>query len=120
MRTTTFEPIYGDGDYGEYIFPNQQLFARESALYADIAAWDEGDLHWSAPKESYFLLGIDRVPSPALDVLNALFAVGAFKPEGATFLAETWGAVDFCDQQGFEESERLTKETLHDSTRRSS
>lgn len=38
--------------------------------------------------------------------------MGAFRPEGATVLAETWGAVDFYDQQGFEESEQLTKEML--------
>src|SRR6266540_3471696 len=35
-----------DGDYGEYIFPNQQLFSRESTLYADIAAYEDGKLFW--------------------------------------------------------------------------
>ncbi len=103
---------YVDGDYGEYTFPNQQLFSRESTLYADISANEDGKLFWSAPKDSYAVLGIVNVHSPAYDILDALSAVGVFTPEGARIVADVWGQVEFRNAEGWEEQRRLTTEML--------
>src|SRR6185436_5459691 len=93
---------YVDGDYGEYIFPNRELFSRESTLYADMAAYEDGKLFWSAPKDSYAVIGIGSFHSPAFEILDTLSVVGAFKPKGARIVADVWGQVDFRDAEGWE------------------
>jgi hypothetical protein len=103
---------YVDGDYGEYIFPNRELFSRQSTLYADMAAYEDGKLFWSAPKESYGVIGIRFLLSPAFEILEALSVAGALRPEGARIVADVWGQVDFRNTEGWEEKERLTREMV--------
>lgn len=85
-----------EGFAGEYIVPNGSVFTRESRLYADIEAYEDGTLHWSAPRASARLF----VSSPAaLQVAEALSVLGAFCPDGLRAAAELWGAVEFRETQ---------------------
>lgn len=101
---------YVDGDYGEYIFSNHQIYTRESKLYADLGAYEDGKLFWNVPET---ITGrILRCDPPANKVIDALYAVGAFSKEGVKVVANVWSQVDFHDSQNWQDSDRLTKETL--------
>lgn len=101
---------YVDGDYGEYIFPNDKIFLRESKLYADIGAHEDDDVFWNTP-EGYPPTGFNFDP-PAYQAVEALAAVGTFSADGINVVADVWGELDFCDTQNFEDSRRLTETML--------
>ncbi len=109
---------YLDGPVSEYIFPNSPTHNRESRMYVDIEAYEDGIPHWSAPS------GTDRLYSmlkpPALLAAEALSAVGAFSEAGLSIVANIWADVDFSvierepdkHPQQFAESDRLTQAML--------
>lgn len=109
---------YLDGPVSEYIFPNSPIHNRESRMYVDIEAYEDGIPHWSAPA------GTDRLFSmfepPALLAAEALSAVGAFSEAGLSIVAKVWSDVDFSvterepdkHSQQFAESNRLTQAML--------
>ena len=105
-----------DGEYGEYIFPNNQLFTRESLLYADVATHEDGVLYWSVPA-GRSRMRFQRDPSSYVTA-EALAAVGAFTSEGLSVVAETWGGVEFRDTTGAQESDRLIHKMLDELIRR--
>lgn len=43
---------YLEGEYSEYIMPNWTLFQRETALYADVAAGEDGGHNGCRPREA--------------------------------------------------------------------
>jgi len=43
---------YLEGHAGEYIAPNWAVYQRESLLYADVEAYQDGKLEWSSPRDS--------------------------------------------------------------------
>ncbi|WP_370322576.1 hypothetical protein [Oricola sp.] len=88
---------YLDGPMSEYIFPNSPLHNRESLLYVDIEAYEDGFPHWSAPKGKEHLFPI--MEPPALSAVEALSAVGAFSEAGLSIVAEVWGAAEFAVTQ---------------------
>ncbi|MBL8578695.1 MAG: hypothetical protein JNK47_15845 [Mesorhizobium sp.] len=83
---------YLEGDYGEYVMENWALFQRESALYADVFADENGTGSWYGPSQ-------DRVrfagflPS-CFRVVDALEAFGVLSREGLKILGEVWGEYD--------------------------
>jgi hypothetical protein len=101
---------YLEGDYGEYIVPNWQLYSRESTLYADIEADEEGNLSWSEPRgfPDRSLVIDPRV----CVVLQALEAIGAFTREGLEIVSSVWGQLEFRDEQTSHDSEALIQKTL--------
>ncbi len=40
---------YLEGGMSEYIFPNATVWSRESALYADVIAFEDGEPQWAQP-----------------------------------------------------------------------
>ena len=40
---------YIEGDMGQWIVPNRQLYSREAVLYADLTCSDAGGLDWNDP-----------------------------------------------------------------------
>ena len=109
---------YPDGPMSEYIFPNSPLHIRESRLYVDIEAYEDGIPRWSAPT------GTDRLfpmmEPPALLVVEALSAVGTFSEAGLSVISSVWGDVEFAvmerepgkHPQQFLESDRLIEVML--------
>ena len=99
-----------EGYAGEYILPNWNLYMRESRLYADIEAGEDGNLSWSDPVESTSHSFTDLPVS--IQLVNAMEMAGLFTAQGLKATSEIWGKVDFVDSQGFEESSFLTKKLL--------
>lgn len=101
---------YVEGDYGEYIMPNDEIYGRESKLYVDIEAQEEGYLGWSVPRGST-LFGHFGDP-PVLRLAEAMSALGIFTPKGLRATSEVWGKVDFTDARTGCESDALIQELL--------
>jgi hypothetical protein len=101
---------YLEGGMGEYIMPNWEIFERESRLYADIAAFEEGERGWNEPR------GYSRIFSSmkprALSIAESLAAAGVYRPEGLRAVADIWNTVEFADIQSFSDSRQLTEELL--------
>lgn len=94
-----------DGPIGEYIFPNWTLYQRETQLYVDIAAFENGKLVWTEP--SKMPLVIDSKPS-VIKVAEALYAIGAFTPHGIEIIKKIWGAIEFNNTESHADAKRLS------------
>jgi|SRR5664279_1770222 len=101
---------YLEGEFGEYIAPNWEISSRESKLYADIEAYEDGERGWNAPRS--FSGSLPAFMPPALAVTEALSALGIFCPEGLRAVAEIWDVLEFRDTQGFADSRRFTEQLL--------
>jgi hypothetical protein len=88
---------YLEGGMSEYILPNWAIYSRESALYTDIEVYEDGVPQWSDPTLQASA-GM-RFRPPALSLLEALSAIGLFKPAGLQALSDIWGRVDFVGPQ---------------------
>ena len=64
---------YLEGSAAEYIVPNWNVWRRESQLYADVEAYEDGVLTWNAPT-GHASLFPSFIPS-VLRVVEALFAL---------------------------------------------
>ncbi|MGM5049533.1 hypothetical protein AB8A20_11710 [Tardiphaga sp. 604_B6_N1_1] len=110
----TVEPMrkghYLEGNLGKYILPNSVVYDRESKLYADVEAYEDGAALWSAPggHRSPFP---PRMP-PVLEVAEAMSACGMFTVAGLTAVSEVWREVDFVDAQTLQMAEALTERLL--------
>ena len=70
---------YLEGNAGEYIAPNWAVYQRESLLYADIEAYQDGKLEWSSPRDpAYGHFGSFRPPRATRR--RGLEQVGMFTP----------------------------------------
>lgn len=56
---------YVDGPMSEYIFPNSPIHERESRLYVDIAAYEDGVPYWNAPTGTDYLFPLTESPATA-------------------------------------------------------
>lgn len=101
---------YLEGEYGEYIMPNSELFTRESKLYADILVFEGGERTWNVPR-GYTVPHLSMKP-PALSLIESLAALGVLRPEGVRAVADIWDAVEFVDLQNWTDSERLTNQLI--------
>lgn len=74
------------GYAGEYIVPNWKLYMRESLLYVDVEADEDGKLSWGDPvgQHSYFLTD----PPPVLQLVEAMELAGLFSLEGLRATSE--------------------------------
>jgi len=102
---------YVDGYCGEYIMPNSKVYQRESTLYADIEAYDDGELGWNLPRGDDANLFPSFDP-PALALVEAMSALGIFTHQGLRATADIWGKVEFKDIENYEDAEALTNELL--------
>jgi hypothetical protein len=100
---------YVEGYAGEYIFPNWNTYRRESILYADIEGYEDGGLGWSTPT------GVENLFSftpAAIQLVEALSALGVFALNGLRATADIWGQVEFKDSENLQDSHHLTKQLL--------
>jgi AbiV family abortive infection protein len=82
-----------DGPVGEYIFPNTMLHRRESQMYVDIGAYDDGKPFWSFPTANELAFWQPRLP--ALQTVEALNAAGVFSELGLKIVSEVWAEKEF-------------------------
>jgi hypothetical protein len=79
-----------EGSAGEYILPNWTIYQRESGLYVDVEAHQDGTLMWNSPSDAYSGHDfIDTFVPMALQVACAMEQVGMFKVEGLRAVSET-------------------------------
>jgi len=100
---------YLEGGMGEYIVPNDLIYRRETRLYADIEALDDGTIQWIAPSG---YTGLFEAAPDALVVAEALSVFGVFSVEGLKAVSTVWSEVDFQDETSSHESDRLIEATL--------
>jgi len=91
---------------GGIVMPNWTVYLRESSLYADIIAGEEGILSWNEPAAQPFRY-------PALwDVCVSLRDIGAFSRDGLDIVSKVWSQTDFNDIANRKNSDELTVEML--------
>lgn len=102
-----------DGYAGEYILPNSAVYERESRLYADVEAYQDGTLVWTAQRDTY------RVPSsleafqpPALRLAEAMQNLGLFTKKGLQATSDIWGSLEFRDKEDHQDGGHLTERLL--------
>jgi hypothetical protein len=100
-----------DGYAGEYIVPNWEEYRRESQLYVDIAAFDDGEPVWSAPIKNERLSFENYTPA-SIQVIDALHHLGLTSEAGLKATAEIWGEVTFRDSEGFQEAKGLIQRLI--------
>jgi hypothetical protein len=101
---------YLEGHIGEYIAPNWTIYGRESQLYADIEASEDGT-HWNKPTS--YRSGLPHFTPTALRVVDALSAFGIFTRQGLDATAKVWGQLEFKDGETKVDAERLTEDLLN-------
>jgi hypothetical protein len=104
------EAHYVDGFAGQYILPNWNVYRRESQLYVDVQAFEDGEPHWSAPIGHRH--GFLHYVPPILRLVEAMSAAGIFTARGIKATSEVWSKVEFKDTENREDCERLTQELL--------
>lgn len=101
---------YLEGNMGEYIVPNDTLYQRESKLYADVEAYEDGTPVWNAP-----VVRSSRFPAhmPAvLQVVDAMAACGMFTLAGVRATSEVWTRLEFQEKETLKDAEHLTRLSL--------
>jgi hypothetical protein len=102
-----------EGYAGEYIVPNWAVYERESGLYADVEAYQDGSLGWSAPRDPYLgNIPFDAFAPPALRVAEAMQQLGLFTPKGLQATSEIWGSLEYRDKENHHDGEKLTEQLL--------
>jgi hypothetical protein len=101
---------YLEGYVGEFIAPNWNLSTRESQLYADIEAYEDGVPQWNTPVSH--VSGLPRLTPQALQVAESLSVAGIFTRKGLDATAEIWGQVEFRDTETYADARRLAQQLL--------
>jgi AbiV family abortive infection protein len=84
-----------EGEYGEYILPNEITMSRESQLYVSYVRYDDGSHHWSSPSEPFHFSFHNR--SNVIHLLEAFQRVSLFEPKELRAFREYWQAFAFVD-----------------------
>jgi hypothetical protein len=87
--------FYREGEYGEFILPNQIKASRESMLYVSYVRNDDGTRGWYAPRGPFEFEG--RIYPATIRVLEALHAVGIFEHEALQVFRDYWQEIHFVD-----------------------
>jgi hypothetical protein len=101
-----------EGNYGEYIVPNWELYTREARLYADLTRTDTGALVWNDPTDWPVPRDLFGYPPAALAVTRSLARVGALSRQGLDVIRAVWSETAFRDPEHASTSDELIQETL--------
>ncbi len=99
-----------EGNMGEFIVPNSTLYRRESKLYADVEAYEDGTPVWNAPV--VHPTGFPAHMPAVVQVVDAMAACGMFSLAGLKAASEVWGRLEFQETETLQDAERLTQELL--------
>ena len=84
-----------EGEYGEYILPNEIKTNRESQLYVSYVRYDDGSHLWSSPREPFHFSVHNQ--STVIRLLGAFQGAGLFEPKALRLFREYWQAIPFED-----------------------
>jgi hypothetical protein len=96
-----------EGYVGELIMPNWNRYSRESAMYADIEMHEDQIPRWNEPLS--FGTIVPSFRPLALELAEAMQAVGIFDRRGVRAVNQIWGALDFREEEHFDNSRQLTR-----------
>lgn len=99
---------YLEGSMSEFIVPNWSLYQRESTMYADIEVHEEGIPQWNDPDRWANFAGSGR--PIAVDLVEALEALGVLTRPGLQATSDVWGSVDFVSSEGPTEQQELAEQ----------
>lgn len=99
-----------EGNMGEFIVPNDVLYRRESKLYADVEAYEDGTPLWNAPV--VHPIGFPARMPAVVQLVDAMAACGMFTVAGLKATSEIWGQVEFQERETLQDAERLTQQLL--------
>jgi hypothetical protein len=116
---------YLEGEYGEYIMPNWELFSRELALYADVMCDENSEPSWCSPLREETPDILNSFDPICFSLAEGLEASGAFTDAGLRIMRDIWGKVDFnadlewppSRELFWEMADKLTAAGLVDKTR---
>lgn len=74
--------------------PSGPANERESALYADIQSYNNGELAWHEPRTRPSLFRPEE--SDALRLANAMQRLGMLSLDGLRIIASVWSGTRFC------------------------
>lgn len=103
---------YVEGEYGELILPNWELYIREARLYADLTRTDSGALVWNDPDAWADDLDVFGFPPTVLSVARSLSRMGVFSREGLGLVHDIWPSIAFRSVEDHAQSKALIQETL--------
>lgn len=89
------QEFYREGEYGEFILPNQIKTSRESLLYVSYIRNDDGTHGWHAPRDPFHFEVLSN--SGTIRVVKALHALGIFEVEALKVFRDYWRDVQFAD-----------------------
>lgn len=99
-----------EGNVGEYIIPNNTLYRRESKLYADVEAYEDGTPFWNAPV--VYPSGLPSRMPAVVQVVDAMAACGILTVAGLKATSEIWGQLEFRENETLQDGERLTQQLI--------
>jgi len=96
----------------DWVFENEVLHSRESRLYVDYVADDDGHHVWLDPRrhEDWMDLGVSE--PQALRVAKAMHDFGMFTNDGVKIIAQIWRTTPFHDSTKWGANEVLVSRTL--------
>ncbi len=87
--------FYREGEYGEFILPNQIKTSRESLLYVSYVRNDDGTHGWLAPRNPFHFEVLSN--SGTMRAVKALHAAGIFEVEALKVVRDYWRKIPFAD-----------------------
>ena len=100
-----------EGDVGQFIFPNWNIFTREGLLYADIICVDNEEPVWKTPNHDE--MGFPLIEAPlVLELTKAMSAVGLFTLEGLKATSEIWEQMTFTELESSADNRHLKEQLL--------
>lgn len=104
---------YVDGYAGEFIMPNSAVYERESRLYADVEAYQDGTLAWTTQRDAYRTpCALETFQPPALRLAKAMQNLGLFTKQGLQATSDIWGSLEFGDKENHHDGEHLIEQLL--------
>lgn len=87
------------------------LYIGARLLYADVEAYQDGTLEWSAPRDPpYGHFGSFR--PRALLVAEAMEQVGMFTTAGLKAVSDIWGSLEYREKEDHHDGRKLTEQLL--------
>ena len=87
--------FYREGEYGEFILPNQIKAGRESLLYVSYIRNDDGTRAWIPPRDPFeFEI---HSHSATIRVVEALRSAGIFEVDALRVFRDYWQEIPFVD-----------------------
>ena len=100
---------YTDGAVGEYIYPNSEIYWRESGMYVDLVIKD-GEPEWESPRK-IMSTGMYSEPQ-SLRIGTSLRNLDLLSLDSLRAISDIWEKVEFTDTASVFDNQKLVEELL--------